>query len=58
MITVAMTGTDGGKLKPLVDYCLCVTSHHPARIQEVHILIGHILCEIVEEELFNEGNLS
>jgi D-sedoheptulose 7-phosphate isomerase len=58
MITVGMTGADGGKLKPLVDYCLCVTSDHPARIQEVHILIGHILCEIVEEELFNEGNLS
>jgi D-sedoheptulose 7-phosphate isomerase len=58
MITVGMTGNDGGKLKPLVDYCLCVTSDHPARIQEVHILIGHILCEIVEEELFNEGNLS
>jgi D-sedoheptulose 7-phosphate isomerase len=58
MITVGMTGSGGGKLKPLVDYCLCVTSDHPARIQEVHILIGHILCEIVEEELSNERNLS
>jgi D-sedoheptulose 7-phosphate isomerase len=58
MITVAMTGSDGGQLKPLVDYCLCVASDRTARIQESHILIGHILCEIVEEELFNDGHIS
>jgi D-sedoheptulose 7-phosphate isomerase len=58
MITVGMTGMDGGKLKSLVDYCLCVTADHTARIQEAHILIGHILCEIVEEELFDEGRVS
>jgi D-sedoheptulose 7-phosphate isomerase len=58
LITVGMTGSGGGKLKPLVDYCLCVASEHPARIQELHILIGHILCEIVEEDLFNEGGIS
>jgi len=58
MITVAMTGSEGGQLKPLVDYCLCITSDQTARIQESHILIGHILCEIVEEELFNDGHIS
>jgi D-sedoheptulose 7-phosphate isomerase len=57
LITVGMTGADGGKLKHLVDYCLCVTSEQTARIQEAHILIGHILCEIVEEELFNDGHI-
>lgn len=58
MITVGMTGTDGGKLKSLVDYCLCVTADHTARIQEAHILVGHIVCEIVEEEMFDEGRIS
>jgi D-sedoheptulose 7-phosphate isomerase len=58
LITVGMTGTNGGKLKPLVDYCLCMASEQTARIQEGHILIGHILCEIVEEELFNDGRIS
>jgi D-sedoheptulose 7-phosphate isomerase len=58
LVTVGLTGASGGKLKPLVDYCVRVPSEHPARIQEVHILIGHILCEIVEEELFNEGGIS
>jgi D-sedoheptulose 7-phosphate isomerase len=58
LVTVALTGASGGKLKPLVDHCICVPSQHPARIQELHILIGHILCEIVEEGLFNEGGIS
>jgi D-sedoheptulose 7-phosphate isomerase len=58
LVTVGLAGASGGKLKALVDYCVCVPSDHPARIQEVHILIGHILCEIVEEELFHEGGIS
>jgi D-sedoheptulose 7-phosphate isomerase len=58
MITVGMTGEDGGKLKSLVDYCLSVTADHTARIQEAHILIGHILCEIVEEEMCDESRIS
>ena len=55
LITIGMTGATGGKLKPLVDHCLCVASDNAARIQESHILIGHILCEIVEEEFFGSG---
>ena len=53
--TVAFTGESGGKLKlsPDVDYCVCVPSDVTARIQECHMLIGHIICELVEEELFH-----
>lgn len=58
LVTIGMTGAAGGKLKPLVDHCLCVASNNAARIQEAHILIGHILCEIVEEDLFNVSGLS
>ena len=57
LITIGMTGADGGRLKSLVDYCFCVPSNQTSRVQEVHILIGHILCEIVEEELFHGGRL-
>lgn len=52
MITVGLTGRSGGSLKTLVDYCLQVPSDDTPRIQEAHILLGHILCEYVEEALF------
>ena len=58
LITVALTGAGGGKLKALVDHCICAPSEHPARIQELHILIGHVLCEIVEQELVKEGGMA
>jgi len=58
MTTVGMTGEDGGKLKSLVDHCLSVNADQAARIQEAHILIGHILCEIVEEEMCDESRIS
>ncbi|MCX5713639.1 MAG: D-sedoheptulose 7-phosphate isomerase [Candidatus Omnitrophica bacterium] len=48
--TVALTGGDGGELSKLADVCLTVPSGVTARIQEAHITIGHIICEIVEEE--------
>lgn len=53
MTTVGLTGAEGGKLRTLVDYCLAIPAEQTARIQEAHILIGHILCEIVEEEMFH-----
>lgn len=53
--TVGLTGQTGGKLKPEVDLCLCVPSQTIARIQEAHILIGHILCEYVEEAVMIQG---
>src|SRR5437870_12760829 len=57
--TVALTGRTGGRLKNRVDHCICVPSNETPRIQECHILIGHILSEIVERELFNQqGRIS
>ena len=52
LISVAMTGRSGGKLKDFAQYCLRIPSDETARIQECHILLGHILCEFVERELF------
>jgi D-sedoheptulose 7-phosphate isomerase len=50
--TVALTGASGGLLKAAVDYCICVPSNETPRIQECHILIGHIISELVEETVF------
>lgn len=52
--TVGLTGDSGGRLKSIVDNCICVPSSETPRIQECHILIGHILSELVERELFKE----
>jgi len=50
--TVGLSGKSGGRLKDLVDLCLIVPSNITPRIQEAHITIGHIICGIVERELF------
>lgn len=52
MKTVALTGGDGGPLAKMADLSLIVPSSSTPRIQETHILIGHILCELVEHYLF------
>jgi D-sedoheptulose 7-phosphate isomerase len=52
LITVGMTGAKGGKLASAVDYCIRIPSDSTPRIQEAHILVGHVLCEIIEQELF------
>ncbi len=52
MVTVSMTGETGGKMKEHSDILLNVPSKDTPRIQEVHILLGHIICELVELELF------
>ena len=49
LITVGITGARGGQLREESDYCLCVPSEETPRIQEAHILLGHVLCEIIEE---------
>jgi D-sedoheptulose 7-phosphate isomerase len=54
MITAALTGKTGGELVSAVDYCIRIPSVRTPRIQEAHILSGHILCEIVEHELFTK----
>lgn len=52
MITVALTGSKTGKVDEIADYCIKVPSINTARIQESHILIGHIICEEIENTLF------
>ena len=52
MKTIALTGNDGGSLVKIAEVSLIVPSASTPRIQEVHILIGHILCELVEHYLF------
>lgn len=52
LVTVGFTGKSGGKVRDIADYCVCVPSNNTPRIQEGHITIGHIICEIVESELF------
>lgn len=52
--TVALTGRTGGTLRGNVEYCICVPSDETPRIQECHILIGHIISELVEREIFHE----
>jgi len=49
MKTIALTGADGGELTKLTDISLIVPSSVTARIQEAHITVGHIICELVEE---------
>jgi|SRR3989338_1154591 len=50
-ITIGVTGEKGGTLRTLADVCLCAPSDDTARIQEMHILAWHIICELVESEL-------
>src|SRR5580693_1794155 len=52
--TVAFTGHSGGKIRDVADYCLCAPSNETPRIQECHILIGHIISELVEKTIFHE----
>ena len=50
--TVGLTGMDGGELAKIVDLAIVVDSQATPRIQEVHITIGHVLCEMVDRLLF------
>jgi D-sedoheptulose 7-phosphate isomerase len=52
IFTVALTGASGGLMKKIADCTLCIPSEETPRIQECHILTGHIICEIAEEMLF------
>ena len=53
MTVVGLTGSNGGKMEPFCDYWIGVPSSDTPRIQESHILVGHILCQLVEELYFN-----
>ena len=55
LVTIGLTGDDGGKLRPIVHHCVTVPSRETPRIQEAHVLIGHIWCELVEKALGDEA---
>lgn len=55
MSTVGMTGESGGKMKALSNILLNAPSSDTPRIQESHIMMGHIICELVEERMFERG---
>ena len=56
MITIAFTGSGGGKLKKNADHLINIPSDDTPRIQESHITLGHIICQLVEEIYFAETN--
>jgi D-sedoheptulose 7-phosphate isomerase len=55
MITIGLTGESGGKMKEMSDYLLNAPSSDTPRIQESHIMLGHIICQLVEEKYFLNG---
>ena len=55
IVTVGFTGSTGGKMKDLCDILINIPSDDTPRIQECHIMLGHIACELVEKTLFNQG---
>ena len=54
VVTVGFTGAAGGKMKTLSDFLINIPSTTTPRIQESHILVGHIICELVEENIFGK----
>ena len=52
IVTIGLTGASGGNMKPVCDYLFNVPSTTTPRIQESHILLGHIICQLVEEKVF------
>ena len=57
ILSVGLTGGDGGQLQERCDYCIRVPSDSTSRIQEAHILLGHILCGLVESALFPDNDV-
>jgi D-sedoheptulose 7-phosphate isomerase len=55
ILSIALVGKDGGKMAKMADIALVVPSDSTPRIQESHILIGHIICDIIEKEIFGDG---
>lgn len=53
--TIALVGRDGGAMGQMADHAIIVPSNATPRIQESHIMIGHILCDVIEKELFGDG---
>lgn len=57
MVTIGLTGKDGGQIAKLVDYSLNVSSGSTPRIQEVHITVGHVICEMIDLKLFQRPDV-
>ena len=55
LVTIGLAGRTGGKLRTAVEHCICIPSDQTPRVQEAHILTGHILCELIEETLFGQS---
>jgi D-sedoheptulose 7-phosphate isomerase len=58
LYTIGMTGASGGKMRDLVETLIAVPSGETPRIQECHILVGHALCEVVEEAMAGSPTFS
>lgn len=56
VFTIGLTGETGGKMKNLSDYVIMIPSMDTPRIQEAHILIGHIICELIETRMFSKND--
>jgi len=56
MITIGFTGKSGGTMKPLCDHLINIPSTDTPRIQESHIMVGHIICQLVEEKYFTPNS--
>ena len=56
IVTVGLTGKSGGDMAALCDHCLCMPSAETPKIQEGHIVLGHILFALVEREMFGGGS--
>jgi D-sedoheptulose 7-phosphate isomerase len=55
IVTVGFTGASGGQMKSLSDHLINIPSSDTPRIQESHILVGHIICQLVEEKIFTKA---
>jgi D-sedoheptulose 7-phosphate isomerase len=56
MITIGMTGAGGGNMKQFSTHLICIPSSDTPRIQECHITVGHILCQLVEQKYFDNNS--
>jgi D-sedoheptulose 7-phosphate isomerase len=57
LITIGLTGKDGGEIAKIADYVLNVSSNSTPRIQEVHITVGHVICEMLDYRLFQKPDV-
>ena len=53
MVTIGFSGNDGGFMKDICKYNLIIPSNNTARIQEAHILVGHVICKLIEQKIFS-----